>query len=135
MPVLDVGSGAGLPGILLSIAGFDVDLAERDNNKAAFLKNCKAHLGLSCRILCEDVYTINHSYDQITSRAFAPLKDLLSIQQNVSRETCGYYLKGESYQGEVESARILFGFDLSIITSVSSLASRVVIVSNVSRET
>jgi 16S rRNA (guanine527-N7)-methyltransferase len=135
LPILDVGSGAGLPGILLAIAGFSIDLVEIDHNKASFLKNCKTQLGLSCSILCDDVNRMTNFYPQITSRAFASLSALAHIQSNVSRETIGHYLKGKNYKNEISEARQHFNFTLKLHDSLSSDIGKIVIIKNVSRET
>ena len=129
-PILDIGSGAGLPGILLSIAGFDVHLVEIDKNKAAFLKNCKALLGLNCQIQSLDAYSIHEKYSQVSSRAFSNLNDLLSIQNHVSRETKGVYLKGANYLLEVEIAKKTWQFDLEVTQSLTSIDGHILTVSN-----
>lgn len=132
-PVLDIGSGAGLPGILLSIAGFTVHLVELDASKSSFLKNCKAHLNLNCSILTVDVYSIGEPYTQVTSRAFSQLSSLLEVQSNVSRETKGVFLKGSLYEEEVRQAQQKWSFDLQVMQSLSSSEGKVLIASNVSK--
>jgi 16S rRNA (guanine527-N7)-methyltransferase len=128
-PILDIGSGAGLPGILLAIAGFDVHLAEIDQNKASFLKNCKVALNLNCTILNDDIHTCATQYDQVTSRAFSSLNKLLAIQWNVSRETFGVYLKGRSVDQEISEARKNWDFEIQIKDSVTANESKIVIIS------
>jgi 16S rRNA (guanine527-N7)-methyltransferase len=132
--VLDVGSGAGLPGILLSIAGFDVDLAEQDMNKVSFLKNCKSLLRLNCTILPIDIFSVNQTYNQMTSRAFLQMDVLLQIQSIVSRETKGAFLKGANYSAELEGARKIWNFDATINDSLSSREGKIVIISNLSKK-
>lgn len=128
-PVLDVGSGAGLPGILLSIAGFKADLAEQDMNKVSFLKNCKNHLELDCTILPIDVFSLNTNYTQVTARAFSQMDVLLKIQSTVSRETIGVFLKGSNHLAELEKAREKWNFDVTIQNSISSDEGKIVIIS------
>ncbi|MDP3372507.1 MAG: 16S rRNA (guanine(527)-N(7))-methyltransferase RsmG [Candidatus Paracaedibacteraceae bacterium] len=128
--ILDIGSGAGIPGIFLAIAGFDVHLVELDKNKAAFLKNCKATLNLSCTIHSIDVYSISDPYQQVTSRAFSALTDLLKIQKNVSRETVGIYPKGENYLHEIHKAHEVWDFDVTISSSISSKEGRILRITN-----
>lgn len=103
--ILDIGSGNGVPGIILSVLGYNVDLCEIDIKKVSFLKFIKSELGLSCRVLGEDVYGLSQSYHILVSRAFSSLKNLVSVQKNVSCETFktkGLYLKGERYKEEIE---------------------------------
>ena len=131
--ILDIGAGAGLPGILLAIAGFDVHLVEIDMNKVSFLKNCKALLELNCHILSTDIYTIDAKYEQVTSRAFSKLSTLLDIQLNVSRETKGVFLKGESWESEVELARAEWLFDCAAYDSRSSANGKIIAITNLRR--
>lgn len=131
--ILDVGSGAGLPGILLSIAGFKVDLVEQDMNKVSFLKNCKSSLNLDCTILPADVFLLSQTYSQMASRAFSKIDILLQIQSIVSRETKGVFLKGSNYLGELESAKEKWKFRVDTHKSFSSDDGRIVVISGLTK--
>jgi 16S rRNA (guanine527-N7)-methyltransferase len=81
--VLDVGSGGGLPGIVLAIVRPDMKVAMIDtvHKKTAFLTQVKAELGLAN----VTVYTarveqleVPAKFDVITSRAFADLSDFVN---------------------------------------------------------
>jgi 16S rRNA (guanine527-N7)-methyltransferase len=79
--VLDVGSGAGFPGIPLAIAlpGIRFTLLERSGRKCAFLENCRALLGLAnVTVLPADLSAAAGAYDVITFRAVAPLGRFLA---------------------------------------------------------
>jgi 16S rRNA (guanine527-N7)-methyltransferase len=79
--VLDVGSGAGFPGIPLAIALPRVrfTLLERSGRKCAFLENCRALLGLAnVTVLAADLSAAMGAYDVITFRAVAPLDRFLA---------------------------------------------------------
>jgi 16S rRNA (guanine527-N7)-methyltransferase len=79
--VLDVGSGAGFPGIPLAIAlpGVDFTLLERSAKKCAFLENCRALLGLAnVRVRQQDLSAAQGGYDVVTFRAVAPLERFLA---------------------------------------------------------
>ena len=77
--VVDVGSGAGLPGIPLAIARPDcrVDLIEPLERRAHFLREVLQQLGLTgCRVVrgrAQDVVSKCAGADVVTSRALAPL--------------------------------------------------------------
>ncbi len=78
--VLDVGTGAGFPGIPLAIALPEVSftLLERSSRKIAFLKTCAIILGLAnSRTLQADLAGAEGRYDVVTFRAFAPLARFL----------------------------------------------------------
>ena len=75
--VLDVGSGAGFPGIPLAIAlpGVRFSLLERSAKKCAFLENSRALLGLgNVRVLQADLAAASGRFDVVTFRAVAPLE-------------------------------------------------------------
>jgi 16S rRNA (guanine527-N7)-methyltransferase len=79
--VLDVGSGAGFPGIPLAIALPDIGftLLERSSKKCAFLENCRALLGLAnVRVLQADLAGAAGRFDVVTFRAVAPLDRFLA---------------------------------------------------------
>ncbi len=86
----DVGSGMGVPGVVLAIAmpNLRVDLIERNQKKAAFLRQVCSRLGLNPRVKVveSDVSAIksNPEYDLITSRAFAALPLFLELTLGIS---------------------------------------------------
>jgi len=105
--VLDIGSGAGIPGLPLKIARpeFDVHLLESKAKKVSFLKDVIRKLGLKG----VDVYTgraekkddlpqLFHFYDIVTARALAPLKKTIGI--------CSPYLKPGSLLVTFKGSRI-----------------------------
>ncbi len=132
--ILDIGSGNGFPGILLSLAGYDVQMVERDRKKVSFLKCCISELNLSATAVCEDVYTYKNFSQAITSRAFSSLSNLLRIQEIVSRETIGYFLKGKNVIQEIEEAKEEWLFDFKCHPSLSSEDGIILVISNVVRK-
>ncbi len=79
--LLDVGSGAGLPGVVFAICcpTLSVTCVDTVGKKAAFIKQAALSLGLSNLIgLHARVETIAESFDVICSRAFASLADFTS---------------------------------------------------------
>ncbi|MGA2974020.1 MAG: 16S rRNA (guanine(527)-N(7))-methyltransferase RsmG [Spirochaetia bacterium] len=78
--VLDVGSGAGFPGIPLAVAlpELSFTLVERMARRASFLKTCAILLGLSrVRVLTCDLGAVEGEFDVVTFRAVAPLARFL----------------------------------------------------------
>ena len=101
---IDLGTGAGLPGILLSIIGYkNLHLVEKSPKKSAFLENCKLRLSLDYSIHnrpLTDVSLRNVHY--IVARAFAPISKILSFtKQMVNDQTQYILLKGKSYLEEL----------------------------------
>ncbi len=81
LKVADLGSGAGLPGIVLASAcpDWDFTLVERMGRRAGFLRNTLAVLGLSktVEVLQQDLTMVQNQYNAITFRAFRPFKDII----------------------------------------------------------
>ena len=102
--ILDVGSGAGFPGLVLAIMGdVMVDLVESDQRKAVFLSTVVRELGLSAKVHSQRIETMpNLCADVITARALAPLPKLLNlIETQVSPECVCLFLKGASVEDEL----------------------------------
>ncbi|TFY97990.1 16S rRNA (guanine(527)-N(7))-methyltransferase RsmG [Ramlibacter rhizophilus] len=82
--VLDVGSGAGLPGVVLAICcpEFAVDCVDTVAKKAAFVQHVAASLRLpALRGVHARVESMGASYDLVCSRAFASLQDFVALTQ------------------------------------------------------
>jgi 16S rRNA (guanine527-N7)-methyltransferase len=86
--VLDVGSGAGLPGIPLAIARPDlrITLLDSSHKKATFLTQARSELGLAgVEVACERVeqWKPAQAFDAVVSRAFSELADFVSQAQHL----------------------------------------------------
>lgn len=107
-PVLDLGSGAGFPGLVLAIMGRDdVILVESDRRKAAFLQEAARVTATkvaieACRI--EALRPIRAGI--VTSRALASLSELLHYARPFADKSTLYlFLKGERAEDELTTAR------------------------------
>jgi 16S rRNA (guanine527-N7)-methyltransferase len=79
--VLDVGSGGGLPGVVLAIClpQLKVDCVDAVAKKAAFIQQVAASLGLpNLKGVHARVESLRGPYDVVTSRAFASLRDFVT---------------------------------------------------------
>ena len=104
--IADLGSGAGLPGIILSILGFkNVSLIEKSPKKSIFLKNCKSRLGLDYTVhnsLIEDIKTLK--FEVIVARAFAPIAKIITLTKKITTNKTNYVLlKGKSFSEELQN--------------------------------
>ena len=102
---MDIGTGAGLPGIILSIIGYkNLHLVEKSVKKSIFLENCKSRLGLDYEVhnkSIAEISDINISY--VTARAFAPIEKIISITKKIiNKNTKFILLKGKSYLYELQ---------------------------------
>ena len=102
--VMDIGTGAGLPGVLLSILGYqNLHLVEKSPKKSAFLEICKAHLGLNYKVHTKPIVEISGvNIDYITARAFAPIEKIITATKEIiHKKTIYVLLKGKSYLSEL----------------------------------
>ncbi len=109
--VLDIGSGGGLPGIVVAIVRPDlsVTLLEATEKKAVFLRETVATLGLPIKVMhqrAEDARTaVAGQFDVVTARAVARLDRLLGWTMPFLREGgLLYAIKGERWQEELDHA-------------------------------
>jgi 16S rRNA (guanine527-N7)-methyltransferase len=114
MHIADVGTGAGLPGLVLAILApqHTFSLIESDTRKAAFLITVVQQLGLkNVQVLNQRVENISLTIpaDIVTARAFAPLERLLPETQHLLAPK-GYWLllKGEALDVELRVCETLF---------------------------
>ncbi len=114
--VLDVGSGGGLPGMVLAIARPDLNfvLLESVAKKARFLDETKAALGLSnVTVLCDRAELSSapqskyrESFELVTARAVAALPTLLELVVPFAKPRGQLLLiKGERYREELDAAK------------------------------
>ena len=102
---MDIGSGAGLPGIVLSIIGYkNVHLVEKSPKKSIFLESCKSRLELDYIIHNKSITDLkDFKVDYITARAFAPIEKIISLTKKIIyKRTKFILLKGKSYLSEIQ---------------------------------
>ncbi len=144
---LDLGSGAGFPGLVLAIMLAERDpaarvtLVESDSRKAAFLGEVARKTGVAVEIRAERsekaaTQAKSQIKDVITARALAPLPKLLGlVLPFFSPQTVALFPKGREAEVEVEEARQRFGFDCTLIPSLTDAQARIVIVRNLAVKT
>ncbi len=81
--LIDIGSGAGLPGIVLAIMGISgIELVENDSRKALFLQAAASSCDIKVSIRSENFEDMAPTaVDALVARAFAPLKRLVPMLQ------------------------------------------------------
>ncbi|HUK06679.1 MAG TPA: 16S rRNA (guanine(527)-N(7))-methyltransferase RsmG [Stellaceae bacterium] len=105
--LVDLGSGAGLPGLVLAILGVrDVHLIESDRRKSEFLREVARITGTAVTIHPARIEAVDlFAADVVTARALAPLDKLLSwATRFTGPETIGLFLKGRELADELTSA-------------------------------
>ncbi len=105
--LVDLGSGAGLPGLVLAILGVpEVHLVENDQRKAAFLREAARISETTVEIHAQRAERVGPlAADVVTARALAPLPDLLDIAERfLSNHSICLFLKGRGAGDEVTEA-------------------------------
>jgi 16S rRNA (guanine527-N7)-methyltransferase len=135
---VDIGSGAGLPGMVIAILSEGpVTMVEPRKLRADFLARVAATLGLSDRITVHAAKAerITGKFDVITARAVATLDVLLSISRHLSTDkTLWLFPKGKSAQLELEQARRSWQGSFRLEPSVTSQEASILVASDVRRK-
>ncbi len=120
--VLDIGSGAGFPGIVLSLSGIKkVTLVESDQRKVVFLNQVKKISPNEISIINDRVENLKDiNCDILTSRAFSSLDKLFSMCCNFNIKDKMLLHKGSSFEEELDQAKKHWLFDLKIHDSITS---------------
>ena len=136
MTILDMGTGAGFPGAVLSIAGFkNVTLVDSNGKKINFLKLTKNELLLSFNIILGRVENLSGlKYDVITTRALASLDKLFSYSQKfLKKNTVMIFLKGKTVNEEIQEAQKKWKFYFKKSESISHSDGAVLIIKNLKK--
>lgn len=125
----DLGSGAGLPGIPLSIVGItEVHLFEKSPKKCEFLEKAKLFSSNKIVVRNENINEVrDNSFDIITSRALADLNTLLKFSNNLKKDdTELIFLKGKKAQEELNEAQKQWNINYEMFNSVTSSEGKII---------
>lgn len=120
----DVGSGGGLPGLVIAVVRPDLDmtLIESTKKKARFLESTARLMGLaSVRVVGDRVEHLHDStfaghFEAVTARAVARLEELIPWTLPLLRRDGRLYaVKGEHWQEDLERARRALGPDAFVV--------------------
>ncbi|WP_375456153.1 16S rRNA (guanine(527)-N(7))-methyltransferase RsmG [uncultured Methylobacterium sp.] len=130
---LDLGSGAGIPGLILAIAGppgITVDLVESNARKCAFLIEAARLTGAPARVhnaRIEAVIAGHRGVDVVCARALAPLTQLLDWTEPLLKTgTTGLFPKGREAQAELTEAAARWTVAHDLVPSRTESAARIV---------
>jgi 16S rRNA (guanine527-N7)-methyltransferase len=134
--LVDLGSGAGLPGLVLAIMGApEAHLIESDRRKAAFLREAGRATGTALTVhACRGEVAAAPRADVLTARALAPLPRLLDLAARFldERTTC-LLLKGRGVETELTAARRGWKMRAAMHASLSDPSGRVLVLREVTR--
>ncbi len=120
--LVDLGSGAGFPGMVLAIMGVpEVHLIESTGKKARFLETVAAELGLNVTVHNERAEKVrNLAADVVTARAVTALPELLSLAKPfMGKDSVTLFLKGEKADAELTEAHKYWTFSVEKKGSLS----------------
>jgi 16S rRNA (guanine527-N7)-methyltransferase len=139
--IIDLGSGAGFPGVLLKILMDDkkisgnITLIDKSPKKCKFLQDLSDKLGLTFKIV--NLKIENFKFNKIStvvSRAFKKTIDTMDILlKNNDKIRNIILIKGKTYQQELEEAKKKYTFDVEKFRSITSDESYILKISNIKR--
>ncbi|MDN5567592.1 MAG: 16S rRNA (guanine(527)-N(7))-methyltransferase RsmG [Paracoccus sp. (in: a-proteobacteria)] len=136
---VDLGSGGGLPGIVMATVLRDASLqftfVESDRRKGEFLRTALRELGLkNVKIKAERIEQIEPlKADHISARALAPLPNLLGfVDRHIATGGTAWLMKGRTWRDEVAVANKTWRFELDAISSRTEAEAAILKISGVS---
>ena len=120
--IIDFGTGAGLPGVILYIFGYtNILLIDSKMKKINFIKEFAHEQKLEIKTICTRIEKIkNQKFDFIICRAFAPLIKLLDYSRFFTKKnTSLLFLKGRNVKKEIEDTKKSFNFNYDLYPSKS----------------
>lgn len=140
---IDLGSGAGFPGLAIACAladrpGVQVHLVESTAKKCAFLRESIQRTGVPAVVHCLRIEDFAKSFsrpaDVVTARALAPLDRLIPLAAPLLKTgAIGLFLKGQDVEAELTAASKCWKVEAAVEPSATSPASGIVVVRKVVR--
>ena len=141
--IIDIGSGAGFPGVIIKIfmdskkVDGNVVLLDKSPKKCKFLNDLSNKLDLKFKI--QNVKLEDYKFNKIStiiSRAFKKAIETIDILfKNNDKTRSVILMKGKTYQHELEEAKKKYTFDVEKFRSITSDESYILKISNIKRST
>lgn len=140
---IDLGSGAGFPGLVIACAlaqtsGATVHLVESVGKKCTFLREAIRQIDLPATVHCARIEDLAPGFaadiEVVTARALAPLGKLLELAAPLLKTgVIGLFPKGQDVAAELTEAAKYWNINDTVAPSVTSPASGIVIVRQLER--
>ncbi|MDF3381804.1 MULTISPECIES: 16S rRNA (guanine(527)-N(7))-methyltransferase RsmG [Sulfitobacter] len=137
---VDLGSGGGFPGIVISILNqeerkFDVVMVESDQRKSAFLRTAIRELDLAAKVKTERIEELEClEADVLSARALADLTKLLGFAElHLKLGGIALFPKGQSWKREDLEARQDWTYDLETVTSKTNSDAAILKIKDIAR--
>jgi 16S rRNA (guanine527-N7)-methyltransferase len=139
---LDLGSGAGFPGLVISTLAKEhrptlrVYLVESDRRKCVFLRTVIRELSLAAIVVNDRIETADvPKADVVSARALANLAGLLDYAHlHIAENGICLFQKGENWKKEVAEAEKHWSFDRRILNSKTQLGAVTLEIGGIRRE-
>lgn len=141
--IIDIGSGAGFPGIIVKILmenenlQGNIILIEKSPKKSNFLRDLCIKLDLKVKIENRrlEIYDFLET-STVVSRAFKSILDTIDIiYRNIENIKELVLLKGKTYQQEIDNAKKKYTFELEKFRSITSDESSIIKIKNIKLNT
>ena len=141
--IIDLGSGAGFPGVILKILmdynkkDVNITLIEKSPKKCKFLQDLTYKLDLTIKIVNLKIENFKlNKISTIVSRAFKNTVDTIDILiKNNDKIERIILLKGKTYQQELDDVKKKYTFDIEKFRSITSDESFILKIANIKRTT
>ena len=127
--ILDFGSGAGFPGLILAMMGNEnINAVESDQKKCVFIKEVARLSNTKINIHNSRIEKLKFIKPElITARALAPLEKLIKYIENYMKQEDNLrpdlpnllFLKGKNYKQEILELKKTRNFDVTVFPSIS----------------
>jgi 16S rRNA (guanine527-N7)-methyltransferase len=137
---VDLGSGAGFPGLVLAIAGQErglkVHLVESNSRKCSFLRHVARLTGSAVTVHAARLETVILDFvgkaDVVSARALASLTQLLEWTEPMLKAgTIGLFPKGRDAESELTEARKRWTFEADILPSRTDSEARILRITSI----
>lgn len=134
----DIGSGGGLPGLVIAIVDQKkrpITLIESDQRKCLFLNTARRELDLNINVINARIEKAGTSQaDVLSARALAPLDKLLGFSEGLLKPNgLALFPKGERFQTEIDLARLEWDFELRTHPSRTHPDAKILEISRITR--
>ena len=126
----DIGSGAGFPGVVISLMLeakhmiVRTILIDSNKKKSIFLENVKKKMELSYIVLNKRSESVEEKFDIITARAVTSIKKFLDINYNLfKKDSIIILLKGKTWREEIKESKKKWKFQFNVVKNNNQLDS------------
>ncbi len=139
---LDLGSGGGLPGVVIAIIAAErnpkakITMVESDQRKSTFLRTAVRETGVEASVRTQRIEDRpGLDADVISARALASLMDLIDLSRpHLADGGVCLFPKGRSYADEVSDAQARCQFELDVIPSITDADARILKLERIRRD-